>query len=497
MKLILHITLTVVLAMTLFACSQPEKKWHIGVSQCSEDIWRDKLNEELVTGAYVDNSMELEILSANDSDDRQIEQIEYFINRDVDLLIVAPNTAETLTPVIEKAFDKGIPVILFDRRTSSEKYTAYISTDNYTIGHTMGKLIALDMEGKGTVVEIKGKEESSPAIERHKGFIDAISAYPDIRVITTGRGKWTEDNGQESMAEVLSRETDIDCVFGHNDRIAMGARKVAMEYGKDDIRYYGVDALPTPSGGIEMVQKGYLEATYIYPTQGLEVMRLARSILNGDEYDRVVKLSSSVADMSNAELLMLQYREIKRTQGDIDTLHDKADEYFMQVNIQQKVIIAFAIVLVIILILAFLAYRFYLARLIVHEEVTKEVVAPLANIPQADEPIAPVSDTFLDRFRTILQQHLHDADFNVERIGEEMGMSRVQLYRKVKSLTGMTPVELLRKSRVARGKQLLETTSRTISEIAYEVGFTAPSYFAKCFKDEFGMSPGEMRGSKC
>ena len=104
-----------------------------------------------------------------------------------------------------------------------------------------------------------------------------------------------------------------------------------------------------------------------------------------------------------------------------------------------------------------------------------------------------VSDTFLDRFRNILQQHLQDADFNVERIGEEMGMSRVQLYRKVKALTGVTPVELLRKARLARGKQMLETTDHSISEIAYDVGFTAPSYFAKCFKEEFGKTPGEVR----
>ena len=74
-------------------------------------------------------------------------------------------------------------------------------------------------------------------------------------------------------------------------------------------------------------------------------------------------------------------------------------------------------------------------------------------------------------------------------------MSRVQLYRKVKSLTGMTPVELLRKARLARGRQLLEVTDHSISEIAYDVGFTAPSYFAKCFKDEFGMKPGEVRNN--
>ena len=152
---------------------------------------------------------------------------------------------------------------------------------------------------------------------------------------------------------------------------------------------------------------------------------------------------------------------------------------------QQKIIIGCIIVIIIIIILAVLAYRFYLAKVIVNEEVAKDVVVPTGT-PTHESP-------FLERFRNILQQHLGDADFNVERIGEEMGMSRVQLYRKIKSLTGTTPVELLRKARLARGKQMLETTDKSVSEIAYDTGFSAPSYFAKCFKDEYGVSPGEMR----
>ena len=152
---------------------------------------------------------------------------------------------------------------------------------------------------------------------------------------------------------------------------------------------------------------------------------------------------------------------------------------------KKRIAVIAAIVLIIIMTLAVLAYRFYLQKLIVNEEVMKDVVVP-ADTPKAESP-------FLERFRSILQQNLHDADFNVERIGEEMGMSRVQLYRKVKKLTGMTPVELLRKSRLARGRQLLETTDSSISEIAYDTGFSAPSYFTKCFKDEYGISPGEVR----
>ena len=185
----------------------------------------------------------------------------------------------------------------------------------------------------------------------------------------------------------------------------------------------------------------------------------------------------------------MQYQELSRVSDNIDVLHGKLDVYFDRINTQRNVIIGFVVVLVIIIGLIVQAYRLYLANVFVHEEVASEVVAPISAVSAE----SGVSDCFLDRFRTILQQHLHDADFNVERIGEEMGMSRVQLYRKVKSLTGMTPVELLRKARLSRGKQLLETTDHSVSEIAYDVGFTAPSYFAKCFKDEFGKTPGEIR----
>lgn len=488
------VVLLFIAAILFVGCAEEQKKWRIGVSQCSEDIWRDKLNRELVIGGYVSDNVTLEFLSAEDNDQRQIEQIRHFIDERVDLLIVAPNSAEKLTAVIDSAYDCGIPVILFDRTTNSDKYTAFMGADNYLVGKTMGQLITTQMGGKGTLVEITGLKGSSAAIERHRGFTESIAAFPDIRLISSELGDWTQESGEKAMKDVLSRETAIDCVFGHNDRLALGARKTALSHGMRDIIYYGVDALPTPGGGIEQVQKGVFEATYIYPTQGLELMRLARKILNGEKYERHNKLHSAVVDKSNAELLMMQYRELQRAGGDIETIHGKVDEYLAQVGLQQKIIVGFAIVLVIIITLAILAYRFYLARVRVHEEVAKEVSAPFLNISQSDDVHAPVSDTFLDRFRAILQQHLHDADFNVERIGGEMGMSRVQLYRRVKSLTGMTPVELLRKARVARGKQLLESTDKTISEIAYDVGFTAPSYFAKCFKDEYGISPGEVRG---
>ena len=479
----LFLPLLAIIAVLCLSCGEQPMKYRIGVSQCSEDSWRFKQNNELRLSQYADTRIQLEITSADDSDEQQIKQID----EKVDLLIVSPNSAVNLTDIVSKAYDKGIPVVLFDRKTNGDKYTAFMGTDNIQLGKMLGHYIARCIGGKGVVVEIQGLQASSPSVGRHRGFVEAMADYPDIRVISSeGGADWTAKSGEKAMNEILrTYDGEIAAVYGHNDRLAMGARGVAEAHGKKGIKYFGIDALPTPGGGMELVQKGLMEATCIYPTRGLQLMKLATNILDGNKYDKENILTSTIVDRNNVDILLSQNIEQQRVSDDLEVVKGKLDDYFSQVNFQQKVIVAFVIVLIIIMTLAVIAYRFYLQKLIVNEEVTKDVVVP-ADTPKAESP-------FLERFRSILQQNLHDADFNVERIGEEMGMSRVQLYRKVKQLTGMTPVELLRKSRLARGRQLLETTVRSISEIAYDTGFSAPSYFTKCFKDEYGISPGEVR----
>ena len=483
----LFLPLLAIIAVLCLSCGEQPMKYRIGVSQCSEDSWRFKQNNELRLSQYADTRIQLEITSADDSDEQQIKQISHFIDEKVDLLIVSPNSAVNLTDIVSKAYDKGIPVVLFDRKTNGDKYTAFMGTDNIQLGKMLGHYIARCIGGKGVVVEIQGLQASSPSVGRHLGFVEAMADYPDIRVISSeGGADWTAKSGEKAMNEILrTYDGEIAAVYGHNDRLAMGARGVAEAHGKKGIKYFGIDALPTPGGGMELVQKGLMEATCIYPTRGLQLMKLATNILDGNKYDKENILTSTIVDRNNVDILLSQNIEQQRVSDDLEVVKGKLDDYFSQVNFQQKVIVAFVIVLIIIMTLAVVAYRFYLQKLIVNEEVTKDVVVP-ADTPKAESP-------FLERFRSILQQNLHDADFNVERIGEEMGMSRVQLYRKVKQLTGMTPVELLRKSRLARGRQLLETTDSSISEIAYDTGFSAPSYFTKCFKDEYGISPGEVR----
>ena len=143
-------------------------------------------------GAYFHDNVELKFAAAYDSDERQVQQIDSLVNDGIDLLIVAPNQVQTISPAIDRAYDKGIPVIVFERKTSSRKYTAFISADNYEMGRIMGEYIVSRLHGQGTVLEIKGLEGSSPAIERHNGFMDAIKNAPGIKVVASLQGDWTE-----------------------------------------------------------------------------------------------------------------------------------------------------------------------------------------------------------------------------------------------------------------------------------------------------------------
>ena len=496
------------LMAVLVSCTDTGKTYKIAVSQCSEDIWRNKLNDELKMGTYIYHNVELYLASADDSDEKQIEQINKFVNDGIDLLIVAPNQTVTVSPAIDKAFDLGIPVIVFDRKTNSEKYTASIGADNFEMGRIMGEYIATRLKGKGRVLEIMGLKGSSPAIDRHNGFVKALGNYPGITLVASLQGDWTEESARKAIKAYKGDLTDIDFVFGQNDRMAVGASKALAS---SHTKYCGIDGLPGKGNGIECVRDSVLEASYIYPTHGDQVMHLAMNILQGKPYERDNRLMASLVTKDNANVLLLQNEEMVRQSQNIDLLHHQADNYLQELNSQRMMTMLLAIIIFVIttsgmIIVSSMHRRHRLERqafsMVVNVPVSEE---PSEAAPEKENPAittvtpeeqahieAGADARFLERLRMKVQEQMSDSDFGVEALAEQMGVSRVQLYRKTKTLTGRTPVDIIRLSRLNRSKVLLETTNKNISEIAYEVGFTAPSYFTKCFKDEFGISPSDL-----
>lgn len=372
MKRKLHLIIYVAIIVLLTGCAQKPRKFVIGVSQCSEDVWRDKLNDELKMGEYLNDSLIVKLASSNDDNMLQNKQVNQFIDEGVDLLIVSPNQLSAISKSVERAYDKGIPVILYDRKTNSDKYTAFIGCDNYTIGKSMGTFIAQQLQGKGRIVEIRGLEGSSPALERHRGFMDAIKPYPGLRVVASEGGNWKEEGGIQAMKRILKQTQDFDYVFAHNDCLAWGAYVAARQMKvKRNYKYTGVDGMATEGGGLELVRDGIFEASYLYPTKGDEVIALAMKILKHQPYERDNYLSTSIITQANAALTLMEARDAERQTHNLKTLHKQVNQYLSDYNSQKVMLIGLCLFLFVCLAAAALIFRGYLIKVKLNETLAK------------------------------------------------------------------------------------------------------------------------------
>lgn len=716
-----HIILYVILLLLVFvSCS--DRRTVIGVSQCSDDLWRQKVNREIKIGQYQYKNVDVVFASADNNGQRQARQIDSLVKAKVDLLVVAPSDVKTVAPAIERAYRAGIPVILYDRMIESTHYTAYIGTDNVAIGKEVADYLAHQLQGRGTVVEITGERGSTPVADRHRGFMQGMKAFPQIQVVTL-EGDWNLAGAKKLMRQYMDAGKPVDAVFGHNDAEAWGAQQAAKEKNRDkQMLFVGIDGLPGENQGVDLVDKGVMTASYIYPTKGETIVPLAMNILQGKPYKRMNYFQSALVTAENAKLIDMQYKEIEDQTADLNTIYSSINEYMKMYRWQKIIsILAVAVVLLLLIMIFYrrkvrrekeklneqrkqmaddkiafftnvshqlrtpltlvsgplnrlmqadnyteeqkmllqvvsrnvgqletltadvlnfkeqvdamnqasadeacekelsqhvlrdsrhqmllqqdveelstilivddnedirsylrvlLAGQYYvieasdgqnglrLAKESVPDLIVSDVMMPVmdgltfcskikedevtSHIPVilltarseesqriegyehgADAYITkPFSDhlllvrisnllqarrqrkndegkqmlsaediqtdepgerMFLERFKKAAKSHIGDANLRMDDLGSELSLSKVQMYRKVKALTGKTPAEVLREMRMQKAYSLLKQTDKTISEVAAEVGFAIPGYFSACFKKQFGINPTELR----
>lgn len=716
-----HIILYVILLLLVFvSCS--DRRTVIGVSQCSDDLWRQKVNREIKIGQYQYKNVDVVFASADNNGQRQARQIDSLVKAKVDLLVVAPSDVKTVAPAIERAYRAGIPVILYDRMIESTHYTAYIGTDNVAIGKEVADYLAHQLQGRGTVVEITGERGSTPVADRHRGFMQGMKAFPQIQVVTL-EGDWNLAGAKKLMRQYMDAGKPVDAVFGHNDAEAWGAQQAAKDKNRDkQMLFVGIDGLPGENQGVDLVDKGVMTASYIYPTKGEAIVPLAMNILQGKPYKRMNYFQSALVTAENAKLIDMQYKEIEGQTANLNAIYSSINDYMKMYRWQKIIsILAVAVVLLLLIMIFYrrkvrrekeklneqrkqmaddkiafftnvshqlrtpltlvsgplnrlmqadnyteeqkmllqvvlrnvgqletltadvlnfkeqvdamnqasadeacekelsqhvlrdsrhqmllqqdveelstilivddnedirsylrvlLAGQYYvieasdgqnglrLAKESVPDLIVSDVMMPVmdgltfcskikedevtSHIPVilltarseesqriegyehgADAYITkPFSDhlllvrisnllqarrqrkndeakqmlsaediqtdepgerMFLERFKKAAKSHIGDANLRMDDLGSELSLSKVQMYRKVKALTGKTPAEVLREMRMQKAYSLLKQTDKTISEVAAEVGFAIPGYFSACFKKQFGINPTELR----
>lgn len=316
-----HITILLLAIILFMACSQDQrqKEYVIGFSQCmTDDVWRQAMEVEMNIEASNYDNIEIIVKDAAENSQKQIQQIQELINKKVDVLIISPND-ESLTAIAAEAYRAGIPTIIVDRKINSEQYTSYVGGNSYEIGKLAGEYASSLLETGATILEIWGTKSTSPAQERHKGFIDGLDKKKNFKFIVA-EGKWRREIAK-TEAEKIDDYSNIDLVYAHNDVMALGVRDVIME--KDSvliskIKILGVDGAFGKGAGLEAVADGHLDASFLYPTGGDQVVKVAMKIINGEKVNKRYILNTALIDKPTATTLLMQSNQLINYQNRIE-----------------------------------------------------------------------------------------------------------------------------------------------------------------------------------
>ena len=371
-------SLLLLLVPLLLACQSGldvEKSYHIGVSQCSDDAWRTKLNEEMQRELLFHPEITLEVRSANDDNEKQAADIDYFIREGVDLLIVSPNEAAELTPAVSKAYDAGIPVIVADRKVTGEKYTAFIGGDNLAVGRLMAQSLMMMLPEGGKVLEILGLPGSTPAELRHEGFVEGLGDKTGHYEVVQGVGNWFREQGETVADSLLRQHPDVKMILAQNDQMAIGAHEAVMRLCPgQDIQIIGVDGLTGPGNGIEAILNGWLEASAVYATRGDLIIQTAVKILNGEPFERNTALSTYLIDPITAPLMNNIYQEVLREVDTVQMLKGRVDYFWQQHNLEQTLLYMLLGFLVIVIIFIIILYRQYYTKKMINESLARQQI---------------------------------------------------------------------------------------------------------------------------
>lgn len=302
------------------------------------------------------SNIRFEYRQADGNSSKQVEQVRELLNKKLDLLIISPNEADPLTPIVEQAFNNGIPVIVVDRNISTSLFTTYVGGNNYEIGKMAGQYIAGLLNGSGRLVEITGLPTSTPAIDRHKGFMDALKNYPLLKVVKQVNGQWLKEIARKELETSNINQENADLVFAHNDMMALGAHEYFISKGNKIPRIIGIDGLAGAGAGMDLVSKNILTATMLYPTGGEEAIKIAVRILENEEVPKENLLQTTVIDSSNVRLMQLQTVKLNNQQKEIERQQEKMVEQQRIYNTQRTFVYILISSLVLAMILGGIAY---------------------------------------------------------------------------------------------------------------------------------------------
>lgn len=494
------VTMSLCLLMT--GCNSRTPQYRIGVSQCLDDAWRQKMNYEMERELLLHPDMSLSRRIAYGSNELQCAQIDSFIKERVDLLIVSPNEAKQVQPAVTRAYRAGIPVIVADRRVPGDEWTAFIGGDNYKVGQLMAQWVIGKASDKGSkakgkpfvVLEVAGLPGSTPATLRHKGMKEGIEEAKEEGLgakveVQSVMGSWYQENAHEVVSEYLETHPLPDVIVAHNDLMAIGAAEAVtrnpspVTHGPLSIPIMGVDGIHP---GLQAIVDGKIECSATYSSRGDMIIDAAARILHKESYVHDTVLETTLVDITAAYPMLKQDEDITR---DLETLHlfqTQTESKWRQLRYDKTLLITWLIVSIALFLLA---AGYIIANQVKLQQKIKQEILPQLEDMQEVILLSKKDEAFAERLRRVVDDYLTDPNLNVEFLGSKLQLSRTQLFRRVKAVAGKGPLDYIRERRLIRADELLRTTDMTIQQVALELCFSSPGYFTKCYKEYFGHLP--------
>jgi len=384
-------------------------------------------------------------------------------------------------------------VIVADRRVSGNEWTAFIGGDNYKVGILQAEWISKvqsETPHPLHLLEVCGLPGSTPATKRHKGMIDRLQEIDGhMPEITSLQGHWMQQDAYDVVRAYLLEHKNIDAIVAQNDLMAIGAAEAVRDsrgYGAGSVRIMGVDGILT---GLRAIVDGKIECTATYQSRGDLVIETAAHILNGEPFVRDTVLETDMIDQGAADPMLMQYLNRLHDLETFKIVQTNADSRWQQMMAGRRLLIAGVIVVGVLFFLALGALLWMQTR--IQKEIKRDILPQLEDVQEAIQ-LSKRDEAFGERLRQMVDDHLTDPNLNVEFLAGKLQLSRTQIFRRVKAITGKGPLDYIRERRLERANHLLQTTDLTVQQVAIELCFSSPGYFTKCYKAYFGHLPSKQ-----
>jgi simple sugar transport system substrate-binding protein len=284
----------------------PAKKIRVGFAQVgAESDWR-KANTESIKAEAAKRGIDLKFSDAQQKQENQIKAIRTFIAQGVDVIAFAPIVETGWDPVLKECQRAGIPVILTDRAVATKDpslYVTFIGADFVEEGRRAARWAAKETGGRAKIAELQGTPGAAPAIDRKKGFEEALKEFPGMAIVKSQSGEFTRAKGKEVMESFLKSEggKEISVVYAHNDDMALGAVQAIEEAGKKpgvDIKIVSIDGV---RAAFQAMADGKLNCTVeCTPLLGPQLFDTVEAVMAKRPVPKRIITEAAVYDQSQA-----------------------------------------------------------------------------------------------------------------------------------------------------------------------------------------------------